>query len=47
MRAEPNTDSEIIRELAGSERVVVPAFVASEELIDEYLVWPSSTRIST
>src|SRR5205823_2997834 len=39
VRAEPNTDSEITRELAAGESVVVPFFVAGEEVTPDYPVW--------
>ncbi len=39
VRAEPNTDSEITRELGAGESVVVPFFVAGEELTPDYPVW--------
>ena len=38
VRAEPNTDSEITRELGAGESVVVPFFVAGEEVTPDYPV---------
>ena len=39
VRAEPNTDSEITRELGAGEGVVVPIWVAGEEVDPDYPVW--------
>src|SRR5690242_441708 len=39
VRAEPNTDSRITRELGAGDAVVVPFFVAGEEVTPDYPVW--------
>ena len=39
VRAEPNTESEITRELGAGEGVVVPIWVAGEEVDPDYPVW--------